>query len=47
MTYIQVIIPRVTYLNPLGYEINIDEVVSAIKVLMDEPIDKEVKLFGT
>ena len=46
-TYIQVAIPRVRWLRPLGYEINVDEASAAITALLAEEMDKEAKAFGT
>ena len=46
-TYIQETIPRVRWLRPLGYEINIDEASVAITTLLAEEIDKSAKPFGT
>ena len=46
-TYIQVTIPRIRWLRPLGYEINIDETSGAIIALLVEEIDKSAKPFGT
>ena len=46
-TYIQVVVPRVRWLRPLGYEINIDEASVEITTLLAEDIDKSEKPFGT
>ena len=46
-TYIQAAIPRVRWLRPLGYEINVDEAFAAITTLLVEEMDKEAKPFGT
>ena len=46
-TYIQAAIPRVRWLRPLGYEINIDEASVAITTFIVEDIDKSTKPFGT
>ena len=46
-TYIQVAIPRVRWLRPLGYEINIDEAFAAITTLLAKEIDKTAKPFRT
>lgn len=46
ITYIQVVIPRTIWLRPLAYEINLDEAIIAIRVVLYEPIDKDVKPFG-
>ena len=45
--YVQAAIPRVRWLRPLGYEINVDEASAAIIALLSKEIDKEPKLFGT
>ena len=34
-TYTQVVVPRVRWLRPLGYEINVDEVASIIVLLAE------------
>ena len=39
--------PRVRWLRPLGYEINIDEASATIIALLAEEIDKSAKPFGT
>ena len=46
-TYIQAPMPRVRWISPLGYEVNIDEAFVAIIALLSKEIDKESKLFGT
>lgn len=46
-TYIQAAIPRVRWLKPLGYEVNIDEASSAITPLLEKEIDKSAPHFGT
>ena len=46
-TYIQVSIPRVRWIRPLGYEINIDEASIKIKTFIAEEIDKNAPHFGT
>ena len=46
-TYIQAAVPRVRWLRPLGYEINIDEASTATTTLLTEEVDKATKLFGT
>ena len=45
-TYIQAKFPRVRWLRPLGYEVNIDEASVAITTLLSKEIDKEAKHFG-
>ena len=46
-TYFQEVVPRIRWLRPLGYEINIDEASIEITTLLAEEIDKSAKLFGT
>lgn len=46
-TYIQATIPRIRWLRPLGYEINIDEASTTITTLLAEEIDKSDPHFGT
>ena len=46
-TYIQAALPRVRWLKPLGYEVNVDEASTTITTLLFEEIDKEEKHFGT
>ena len=46
-TYIESPIPRVRWLRPLGYEINIDEASTTIIALLVEEIDKSSPHFGT
>lgn len=45
-TYLHAIIPIITWLRPLAYEINIDETTIAITSLLDEPVDKDAEPFG-
>lgn len=45
-TYVQEVIPRVRWLRPLGYEINVDEASVAIIALLVEEVDKEAIAFG-
>ena len=45
-TYIQAIVPRIRWLRPLGYEMNIDEASTTITTLLAEEIDKSAKPFG-
>ena len=44
--YIQAAIPRVRWLRPLGYKINIDEASVAITALLAKEVDKVANLFG-
>ena len=46
-TYIQVVIPRVIWLRPLGYELDVDQALVAITTLLTEEMDKNAKAFGT
>ena len=46
-TYIQVVIPRVRWLRPLGYELDVDQDLVAITTLPVEEIDKVAKNIGT
>lgn len=46
-TYIQAVIPRVRWLRPLGYELDIDQASIAITTLLAEEVDKNAKAFGT
>ena len=46
-TYIQVTIPRVRWIRPLGYELDIDKASTTITTLLAEDIDKTAKPFGT
>ena len=45
--YIQVVEPRETFLDPLGYELNDNIVVSYIDLLLKSEKDKEECRFGT
>ena len=45
-TYVQATTPRVRWLRPLGYEINVDEASTTITTLLAEEIDKSAKIFG-
>ena len=46
-TYVQAVIPRVRWLRPLGYELDVDQASVAIKAFLAEKIDKATKNFGT
>ena len=46
-TYIQVVIPRVIWIRPLGYELDVDQASTTITTLLVEETDKTVKHFGT
>ena len=45
-TYVQAATPRVIWLRPLGYEINVDEASTTITTLLVEEVDKNEKIFG-
>ena len=45
--YIHPIRPRIAWVKPLGYEVNIDEKKDTIEVLVNEPVDPKVSYFGT
>lgn len=45
-TYVQATIPRVRWLKPLPYEINVDEAFAAITTLLAKDIDKSATSFG-
>ena len=44
-TYLQVVVPRVIWLRPLGYKINVDEASTAITTLLDKEVDKSTKFY--
>ena len=46
-TYIQEIIPRIRWLRPLGYELDVDQASTTIKTFLAKDIDKTTKHFGT
>ena len=46
-TFVQVATPRVRWLRPLGYEINVDEASAAITNLLAEEVDKNANIFGS
>ena len=46
-TYIQAVIPRVRWLRPLGYELDIDQTLVAITTFLVEETDKAAQHFGT
>ena len=45
--YIQEVIPRVKWLRPLGYELDVDQAFVTITNLLEEEVDKAIKHFGT
>ena len=46
-TYIQVVLPRVRWLRPLGYELDVYQASAAITKLLAEEMDKNAMAFGT
>ena len=44
-TYIQAVIPRVRWLRPLGYELDVDQASATITTLLAKDIDKVAKNF--
>ena len=46
-TYVEVVIPRLRWLRPLRYELDVDQDSIAITSLLVEEIDKATKHFGT
>ena len=46
-TYVQAVIPRVRWLRPLGYELDVDQASTEITTLLAEEVDKNAKAFGT
>ena len=45
--YIQAIRPRIVWVKPFGYEVNIDEIKDIIEALINEPVDPKAPYFGT
>ena len=45
--YIQVVRPRIAWVKPLAYEVNIDETRDIIEALINEPINPKAPYFGT
>ena len=45
--YIQAIRPRIAWVKPLGYEVNIDETKDIIEALVNELVDPKAAYFGT
>ena len=45
-TFVQAATPRVRWLRPLGYEINVDQASSTITTLLVEEVDTNTKVFG-
>ena len=46
-TYVQAVLPRIRWLRPLGYELDIDQTTAAITALLAEKMDKDAQAFGT
>ena len=44
--YIQATVPRVRWLRPLGYELDVDQASAAITTLLAEEIDKAAKILA-
>ena len=45
-TYIQATVPRVRWLRPLGYELDVDQASTTITTFLAEDIEKTAKPFG-
>ena len=45
--YIQEVIPRVAWVKPLPYKLNIDETKDIIEALVNEPTIPNIPSFGT
>ena len=45
--YIYIVKPRVVWVKPLPYEVNIDETKEIIESLVNQPIDPKEPYFGT
>ena len=45
--YIHAVRPRIAWVKPLSYEINIDETKDIIEALINEPVDPKAAFFGT
>ena len=45
--YIQAVMPRVAWVKPLEYEVNIDDTKDIIEALLNEPMDPKDTYFGT
>ena len=45
--YIQAVRPRIVWVKPLGYELNIDETKDIIKSLVNRPVDPKASYIGT
>ena len=45
--YIQAVRPRIAWVKPLPYEVNIDDARDIIEALVNEPVDPRQPIFGT
>ena len=45
-TYIEATIPRVRWLRPLGYELDVHQALAVITTLLAKEVDKNAKAFG-
>ena len=45
--YIQAVGPRIVWVKPLPYDVNIDETKEIIEELVNEPVDPKEPIFGT
>ena len=45
--YIHAVRPKIAWVKPLGYEVNINETKDIIETLVNEPVDPKSKYFGT
>ena len=45
--YIHAVKPRISWVKPLRYEVNIDETKDIIEALINEPVDPKASYFGT
>jgi hypothetical protein len=45
--YIQAVRPRIAWVKPLSYEVNIDETQNIIEALINEPVNPKQPIFGT
>ena len=46
-TYVQAVIPRVRWLRPLRYELDVDQALPTITTFLAEETEKTVEHFGT
>ena len=45
--YIQIVKPRLVWVKPLSYEVNIDDTKDIIEALLNELVDPKAIYFGT